>query len=98
MQFLVGAFGTALAFVLSNFVPKLLFALGIGYISYQGADVLLGKVTNYVNTLIGGISGPLLEGWLFFGGDIGINMIMAAYTVRVSMIGARKLVLSGPAK
>lgn len=90
MPFLLAGLGT----LLGNLITKIIFALGIGFISYKGADVLISHVTSYIASQTGVIPAELSEAWNALGCQIAMNMILSAYTTKLSLVGATKLVMT----
>ena len=82
-----------LASLLGSLIPKILFALGIGFISYQGADVLISHVTTYIAAQLSFNGGQFPDLWQMFGCQIMLNMILSAYSTKLTLIGATKLVM-----
>jgi hypothetical protein len=87
-----GAIATAIGYVLSRFVTKLLFALGVGVVSYAGADQIIDRVEAYLATLLGGIDSIYVQAWTVFGMPTALAMIFSAVGVRIALAGASKLV------
>lgn len=92
LPIVAGAFGGALSFVLSKFVTKLIFGLGIGVVSYAGADLLIDQVESYVADLIGGVDGIFLQAWNVFGFPTALSIMFGAITTRAALVGATRLV------
>jgi hypothetical protein len=92
----MGLVWTALAWLLGNLVAKVVFALGIGAISYAGADLVLGHVSSYLASLVATIPSQMQQAWTVCGAPIAINMLFAAYTTRFALAGASKLALKRP--
>lgn len=88
-----GIIGQMLGYVLGTFTRKLIFALGIGFISFQGASSLVSSVQGYINAQMAGIGPIYLEAFNAFGFPQAMSMLFAAYTTKITLIGASKVIL-----
>jgi hypothetical protein len=76
-----------LAQAMSSLVGRVLLALGVAFISYQGIDTLLTWVSSQMLSAMGGIP-PVLSGWLAtLKIGTSISIIMSAFTVRLTISG-----------
>lgn len=91
MSVLQGALTVGFGGAVSRLVGRLIAALGIGFLAYQGADTVVNLVANYLDQLLGGIDPLYQQAWTAFGFDIALNMLMAAYTTRVALRATKRL-------
>lgn len=78
---LLGGFATAIG----SLVGRVLIALGITYVSYQGLDVLLTGIKGDIFSNLGGLSGQVL-------GIVGVLQVDTAINIIFSAIAARMVV------
>lgn len=81
------AIGGALLQLVASLVGRVLLALGIGYISYQGYDLLLGSFRTLFMSYAGGLPADLLSilGLLKLGTCF--NIALSAITIRATLGG-----------
>jgi hypothetical protein len=77
-----GAFGTLMA---GNFVARILLALGVAVISYQGLDAILSLATAEIRQLVTGLPATALGLLGLARIDLCINLILSAYAARLAM-------------
>jgi len=70
-----------------SFVGRVLIALGVGFVTYQGIDVALGQFKDLFVASAGNLSGDIagMLGVLKIG--TGVNIIMSALTARLILNG-----------
>jgi len=81
------AIGGMLLQMVASIVGRVLLALGVGYMSYQGFDVILGSVRTMFMNYAGGLSGDVLQilGLLKLGTCF--NIAMSAILIRATLSG-----------
>lgn len=84
MPLFLFAFLSALASIAANVVGRVLIALGIGYVTYQGLDILLTQAQNLVFL-------NLTSGYLEINAALNMLNIGKAVNVTFSAIAARNL-------
>ena len=89
---IAGALGSALTYVLSKFVPKLLFALGIGYVAFEGADLITGRISVFIAGQLGNLDPMYAQAWYAVGMPTALAMLFSAISTRLAIQGAGKLV------
>ena len=75
-------------------VTKVLISLGVGYITYQGVESLLDRVTNELMTSFDSFPVEAMSLAGAMGVDIFLNLVMAAWGVRVSFVVGRAFAAS----
>lgn len=88
--------GRVLAYVLGSLVGKIIFGLGVGYVEYKGVELVISQTHSYINSLTSGFPPEILEAWTVFGFPTALNMIFAAYSTRITIMGVRKITFTGP--
>jgi hypothetical protein len=71
--------------VIPPLVVKLLAALGIGFLTYEGADLAIGAVGDYVESQLSGLPAYALSLVGMLQMDTAISMILAAYSARFAV-------------
>lgn len=87
-----GALASAIGFVMSRLVTKLLFALGVGVISFAGGTLIVGRVESYLASLLGGMDSMIVQAWTVLGMPTALSIAFAAITTRITIMGASKIV------
>ncbi|MEO0822217.1 MAG: DUF2523 family protein [Pseudomonadota bacterium] len=64
--------------------------LGIGVVTFAGVDTLLGQLESRIDTQLGAM-GPLYGIAALAGLPTAVNIVMSAYTVRLTMAAIKKL-------
>lgn len=85
MQFIAAAIIGGLASAMGSLVGRLLLALGIGFVSYTGFDVLLGQLLEAMQTNIGSIPGTLWSWMALLKVQTSISIMSSALTTRLAM-------------
>ena len=67
------------------FVAKVLIALGIGVVSYTGANALLGRVSSAVLSNAGSISSDIGAFLNLAGVDVCVSMMLSALAMRLAL-------------
>lgn len=80
---LLGGFVTALG----SIVGRILISLGIGFVTYQGFDVLLGFIKTRIQTEFAGLDPIILQVFSTLQIDTAINILFSAFAVRLVIQG-----------
>lgn len=85
MHLLASAIWGALAASLGSLIGRACIALGIGFVTYKGLDVVVGSLRNQVLSNMNSIpyDAAALLGYLWF--DRAIMMILSAYVAALGM-------------
>lgn len=77
--------------VAGNFVARILLALGVSFVTFQGLDAVLNAATDSLHGLFGSL--PSNVGSLLGLADIdfALNMILSAYAARLVMFASRQM-------
>ena len=67
-------------------------ALGFGAVAFVGVDTILNTAEIHIKSSLSGLPGEVAGLLGLFGIDTAISLILSAYTVRVAMWSASKLV------
>ena len=82
---------------LGKLVFKLLQVFGVGFVSYQGIDLVLTEVQGYINASIGGVPANLIAILDTMNVFSAINLLISALSIRYTLIWTgRKLRFSMP--
>jgi hypothetical protein len=82
MGFIIGMLWGAFSLVLKSLVGRVLLALGISYLTYQGIDLLISSIQSQAFSLIQGLPSEFI-------GLIGLTKIGEALSVLVSAVTAK---------
>lgn len=87
MPALLPLIGGMLLTLVSNIVFRVLVALGVGWVTFTGAQGLVDTVANLVDSQLGGLPLPIKQtlGLLQIG--VCINILISAYTIKMTMMG-----------
>lgn len=80
---LVGGFGQSIM----HGIIKLLIALGFGFITYQGVDVLINNLMQHVYTNFNAVSPEMLGMLGVLKIDKALNVLASAYAARLAIRG-----------
>ena len=87
----------ALAGAMGSLIGRAVIALGIGYVTYKGLDVMIGALRDNVVAQVSGLSGQALQFVSFLYVDKALSMIMSAVVISLSMRlisgGVKKMVV-----
>ncbi|WP_323884911.1 DUF2523 family protein [Aeromonas caviae] len=82
------AFGSLVA---GNFVARILLALGVSFVSYQGLDAILSLATAEVHGLLSGLPSMALGLLGLARIDLCINLVLSGYAARLAMMAVTAL-------
>lgn len=90
--FLMMLFETVGLWFLENILPQMLISLGIGLVSYAGFSALTANLTTAVNAIGAGASSfdTLIH---MFGIVNGLNIFLAAISIKVSLAVSKRVFL-----
>ena len=74
---------------LGKMVYRVMFALGIGFVAYNGIEVLFGYLENEIYSNMGNLTDYALYTAQLLKLDVVITILLSAYGVRVSMMSAK---------
>ncbi len=79
------------ATVATNMVARILLALGISFITYQGLDVILSGARSQLMSLFSSLPPKVL--YMLGLGDVDfcINMILSAYGARLALFAVKQM-------
>ncbi|RVU33236.1 DUF2523 domain-containing protein [Rheinheimera riviphila] len=81
-------FGAAVA---TNFVARILVALGVSFVSYTGFSTILNSAANQLRSLFGGMPSDIIAYIGLSDIDLAINMVLSAYTAKLAMVAMKTL-------
>lgn len=86
MPVFVAALLTGLLQIAASVAGRVLIAAGVGIVTFSGMSVLLQNLTDQIFTALGA-AGPLVQlaGTLRLGASV--NVILSAYTIRMTLDG-----------
>ena len=79
------AIWTWLAAAIPPLIINILVAMGVGFITYSGADLAIDAVGTYVQNQMSGLPGYMLQLIGKLQMDTAISMILAAYAARFAV-------------
>ena len=72
---------------LGSVIGRILISLGIGFVTYQGFNVLLGFIKTRITTEISSLDPLILQIFSTLQIDTAINILFSAYAVRLVIQG-----------
>jgi len=86
---LLGGFLT----IAGSMVGRVLLALGMGYVSYTGFDLLVGWLLNQIKTDMGSMPTDVVQFLAYLWVDRAISMVFSAYSaaIVVKLAGSTKI-------
>jgi hypothetical protein len=72
----------ALATTLGAIVGRVITGLGIGFLAYQGVDILIGNAQSYINAQMGTLPATLSQVVTLTGLPTALNMMFSALAAR----------------
>ena len=79
------------ALAAGNLVARVLIALGISFVTFQGFDVVLATATTSLKSLFIGMPGNVAALLGLADVDFAINLILSAYAARIAMMALRQM-------
>jgi hypothetical protein len=76
----LGPLAGLLISIVGSVVGRVLFSLGMGYVTYQGFDEAFGWITNQIKSNMNLLDPKILQFMAYLWVDKAISMILAAYT------------------
>lgn len=73
-----------LASLLQGLVPRIMFALGIGFATFTGFSAALTTLKTYVLTQLTGLPAVIVQVLALCKTDVGLTMVMAAHTAVIA--------------
>lgn len=67
-------------------VKRVLVSLGIGFVLYQGIDLLFGQIETQINDKLGALSADIYAIFALGGGVTAINIMISALGVKVFLM------------
>lgn len=90
MSALIGTLWAAFYSMIGSLVGRVLFSLGMGYVTYSGFDYMLGNIKDMVLSNFSG-AGPVILGMLYVGKvDVCISIIFSAILIKLTLNGVNK--------
>lgn len=86
--------GAMIMALLMNSFGKIVTALGVSFVTYQGLDLLQHKFTNYLTTQIGSLSYGVAQLFFMVGGGVFLNWIFGAFAFVAAIKATSKLTAS----
>lgn len=84
---LVGIIWAVFAFLIIPLIIRILYAIGIGFVTYTGITALLNMISNFFQNSLGGVSLELLQVIGLLNIDRAFTVIMSAITIRATLKG-----------
>lgn len=83
MNVLIGGLVSAMG----TFVGRILASLGMGYITYQGVDMMLTWVRNGISSGMAGLPADVLSILSAFKAGEGVSVLLSALAIRMTIDG-----------
>ena len=80
MPLLIAAFWGALIQIMGTLVGKIILALGLSFVTYQGMDTLVGFGEGYVIAHLQGLPADAIQFFAWMNLDKAVSMIFSAMT------------------
>lgn len=78
---------TGLASIAGPLAIRVLFSLGVGFVSFKGIDLLVNLLYQHIQGYINGLPGTVLQFFAVMNGDRFLELVFTAYTVRMALRG-----------
>lgn len=79
------------ALVAGHVVARILLALGISFVTFQGLDYILSQVVMLVHDMFTGLPGDVAALLGLADVDLAINLVVSGYTARITMMSLRQM-------
>jgi len=79
------------ALVAGNFVARILTALGVGFVTFQGFDAVLSIATSSLKSLFLGLPGTAAALLGLADIDFAINLVLSGYAAKISLLALRQM-------
>lgn len=79
------------ALVAGNFVARILVALGVSFVTFQGFDAILSLATTSIRALFAGMPGDVAALLGLADVDFAINLILSGYAARIALLALRQM-------
>jgi len=83
----LGLFGAGIGLFTGYAVTRVLLALGMSYILYQGLDVLLESAEDAILNAFGQLPADVYNILLMAGADVGFTILFSAFATRLLLSG-----------
>lgn len=87
MPVLIAMLIGGLVSALGSVIGRIIISLGIGFVTYQGFNVLLGFIKTRISTEISSLDPLILQIFSTLQIDTAINILFSAYAVRLVIQG-----------
>jgi cell division protein FtsX len=84
---ILGMFGSGIGLFAGYAVTKVLVALGLSYVVYQGIDVLFESAEAQIYASFGALPADLYGFLLLCGVDVAITILMSAFAAKLLLAG-----------
>lgn len=84
--------GSVLTGVLMSVAGKLITALGVGFVSYAGLNLLQNKFAGWLQTQMGAIPADALQIFYIAGGGVALNWLFGAFAFINTLKASGKLI------
>jgi Protein of unknown function (DUF2523) len=79
------------ALVAGNFVARVLIALGISFVTFQGFDLVLSTAKASLKSLFIGMPADMVALLGLADIDFAINLILSGYAARIALVSLRQM-------
>jgi hypothetical protein len=87
----MGAFAALLVGISGSVAARVLTSLGIGFLSYQGLNALISKITSMVESHYSSLDSQVFGLFQMSGAVDYIQIVLSACTVKAAMMALKKL-------
>lgn len=85
MPALAPIIGVILGTMVSTLVARVLFALGLGWATYQGFSIVLDLIEGVIVQAFGGVSADMVYLLSVLNVDRAITIVLSAYSARIAL-------------
>lgn len=75
-----------LASILPALISKILLAIGIGFVTYQGIDVMFSSIEAAIITILGGVSADIIKIFGLARVDEMLSIVLSAHAIRIALV------------
>lgn len=79
------------ALVAGNFVARILVAIGVSFVTFQGFDLVLSTATSSLKSLFMGMPGDMAALLGLADIDFAINLVLSGYAARIALVSLRQM-------
>ena len=96
MPFVTGILSAAVGFIIARVITRVLAGLGVGYVAYQGFEMLFNQIQDYLSDVLFAMPVQVLQILQILNVESAINLYLSALAARVTIIPIYRRFVSLP--